>query len=102
MVTIEVKRFDFRNPLEIEATKTKIVSATFFLDATHTKDADTLVICPLISTLDAKNVADTAVCRGASIRVSMTAYYFDTSTATTHEQFRLLPHSTKPSCPASQ
>ena len=102
MVTIEVKRFDFRNPLEIEATKTKIVSATFFLDATHTKDADTLVICPLISTLDAKNVADTAVCRGASIRVSMTAYYFDTSTATTHEQFQLLPHSTKPSCPASQ
>jgi hypothetical protein len=101
MVTVEGKRFDFRTPLEIEATKTKIVSATFFLDATHTKDADTLVICPLISTLDAKNIADTAICRGASTRVSMTAY-FDTTTAITHEQFRLLPHSTKPSCPASQ
>jgi hypothetical protein len=102
MITVEGKRFDFKNSLEIEATKTRTVSATFFLDATHTKDADTLVICPLISTLDAKNVADTAICRGASTRVSMTTFYFDTSTAFTHEQFRLLPHSVKPSCPVSR
>ena len=102
MVTVDGKRFDFENPLEIEATKTRIVSATFFLDATHTRDADTLVICPVISTLDAKNVADTAICPGASTRVSMMTYYFNTSTAFTHEQFQLLPHSTKPSCPANQ
>jgi hypothetical protein len=101
MVAVEGRRFDFKAPLEIEATKTKIVSATFFLDATHTTDADTLVICPLISTLDAKNVADTAICRGAATRVSMTTY-FDRSTAFTHEQFRLLPHSTARSCPAIQ
>jgi hypothetical protein len=47
-VMIDGVRTGMTTPIEIESTKTKTLTAIFGLNPDHAKDADTLVICPLI------------------------------------------------------
>jgi len=100
-ITVEGGPVNHKTPLEVDGTKTKTVSATFQLDPNHTKDTDTLVICPVISSLDVNNIAVAAVCRGAATQVSM-GTFFNQKTSRSFQQFRLLPHSTKPTCPIAE
>jgi hypothetical protein len=87
-------------PISIESTKTKIISAVFDLIANHTKDTDTLVFCPIISTLDIKNKEDPAICRGRSTQISLTGSLGSNwNTTTSTQQFRILPHTANPTCP---
>jgi len=84
-----------KQPLPVEPEKTRFISALFDLSPDHQTGLNTLVLCPLVGALDEKNVGSVAVCQGVSRTISRGSFVQSSS----HARFRILPHSTLPTCP---
>jgi hypothetical protein len=86
---------DLKVPVSIESGKTRAISAAFTIEPNHTKEHDVIVFCPLVGTLDIKNIGGSSICRAISITRTGNRYNQSSSTA----RFRVLPHSQGASCP---
>ncbi len=102
---VEVDGVEWPNkkPLVIDSGGRKTLTAKFQLITEHRKETDTLVLCPLIAVLDLKNIPGVAICQGAIQNVSVSGtdrVGVRISSNTISQQFRILPHSPSPTCPA--
>jgi hypothetical protein len=93
--------WDLKNPVAVENGKTRIISASFDLLPEHWKNSDALVFCPMVGSLDLKYLGGTSICKGKSIGNQLTERLGATTIlSNTSQQFRILPHSTNPTCPS--
>jgi hypothetical protein len=89
--------WDPKTPIPIEGDKIRLVSAAFVTNPDHTKHFNALVLCPMLGTIDIRNIHQTAICRGMSVTVAGTQRVESHSM----QQFRILPHPPGVSCPVA-
>jgi hypothetical protein len=94
-LTIKNAPISLSRPFPIDGGKSEILSAIFSLIPEHTTSFDTLVICPVIGTLDEKNISSIAICNGISKTITGNGFIQSISSA----RFQILPHSNAPTCP---
>lgn len=100
-VTVDSIPWDSKNPIAVKAGETRIVSASFDLSSDHWKNYDALVFCPMVGSLDLKNLRGTSICKGTSVGTQLTDRLgSSTISSSTTQQFRILPHSVAPTCPS--
>jgi hypothetical protein len=95
-LTIDGAPWDGVAPASIEGGKTKLITAEFVLYPEHRKNYNTLVLCPMVGMIDINNNRGIAICRG----ISETSNGNGRVESTSLQQFRVLPHSKAPTCPA--
>jgi hypothetical protein len=72
-ITVDGVSWQTKDPIAIESGKTRTISATFNLEPDHAKGYDTLVVCPIVGSLDIKNLSGAAICKGSSISTQLTS-----------------------------